>query len=307
MCIRWTRSVFSLEKLAFGLAFILSLPTFCLSQSFDPQFPPAHYQTIICMPDDWLKTMVSDQGALTYDFGPGPYARPLTEVSLGIRGTKLPVSRQYLADPRVPIVTTNFNGEGQAMRQEAFALVPQKSWTRPKAQPDPRVTRLGALNGCVDWAVPPPNTDLAVRNVAWGTNRPIQYRVRVEPGSKKIVAMGLCESYKWGPGTRIVELHVEGAAPLTVSTMKDSVKNRPYVYIFHAMDENGDGKLAIEAHASPKESRPQYYSERLLGISGRYLCSGDGRRRFARRPQRESGSALLLRRRNGAVCSLDPG
>ncbi len=248
--------VLSRASISFALTLLCPLLSPAQPQTVDFRFAPAHWQTIICLTDDWLKSFVSDQGALTYDYGPGPYARPLTEVSVGWKGTRMPVARQYLEDSRVPIVTTLFQLENLAMRQQAFALVPEKSPVSSARHIEGRISRLGGLNGCVDWAVPPSGTDPAFRNVAWGTNRPIKYSVKVEPGSRKIVAMGLCESYKWGPGARLVELHVEGAAPLRVDPMKDSTKNRPYVYLFHASDENGDGKLAIESHASPKSPDP---------------------------------------------------
>ena len=38
--------------------------------------------------------------------------------------------------------------------------------------------------------------------------------------------------------------------------MRDSTKNRPYVYLFQASDANGDGQLAIESHASPRSPDP---------------------------------------------------
>jgi hypothetical protein len=238
---------------------LLLLPCFCVAQpeqSVDFRFAPARWETIICLPDDWLKSFVSDQGALGYDNGPGPYARPLTEISVGIKGAPLSVTRQYLEDARVPIVTTIYQGQGRAMRQEAFALVPEETQAPGAQEKEKRVIRLGGFNGCVSWADPPQGTDPAFRNVAWGTNRPIRYAVNVTPGSRKVVALGICEAYKWAPGTRLVELRVEGAAPLTVSTMKDTIKNRPYVYIFHAFDEDGDGHLMIESHASPKSPDP---------------------------------------------------
>src|SRR5574341_412169 len=72
----------------------------------DFRFAPENYFTAICLPDDWQKTLVSEQGALAYDFGPGPYAKPLTEINVGIKGKEPRVNRQYLQDSRVPIVTT---------------------------------------------------------------------------------------------------------------------------------------------------------------------------------------------------------
>lgn len=253
-------SVRSIGQVTFWLASTLLLPVSSLSQAqpepVDFRFSPAHYQTIICTPYDRQKTMVSDQGALTYDFGPGPYARPLTEISAGIKGVRLPANRQYLEDPRVPIVTTIFQGQGVFMRQQSFSIPGKGISPSREKERETRVRRLGGLNGCVSWALPPAGTDPAFRNVAWGTNRPIRYTVQVEPGSRKTVALGVCESYKWGPRTRLIELRVEGAAPLTVDPMKDSTKNIPYVFLFKAFDENGDGQLTIESHASPKSPDP---------------------------------------------------
>jgi hypothetical protein len=254
-----TRKILSAQKVARWVCPLLPLPLLTVAQperSVDFRFAPAHWQTIISLPDDWLKSFVSDQGALGYDNAPGPYARPLTEVSVGIKGAHLPVSRQYLEDPRVPIVTTIFQGKGQTMRQEAFALVPDGKQALCTPVKDTRVARIGGFNGCVSWTVPPQGTDPAFRNVAWGTNRPIRYAVKVTPGSRNVVALGICEAYKWAPGTRLVELRVEGGAPITVSTMKDTARNRPYVYVFHGFDEDGDGQLMIESHPSPKSPDP---------------------------------------------------
>ena len=169
MEIRHTTIVLHSVRSAIWLALFLLIPSPSRGQqAVDFRFAPAHWQTIICMPDDWLKTMVSDQGALTYDYGPGPYARPLTEISVGVKGVSLRVSRQYLEDPRVPIVTTTSEGDRLTMKQKAFALVPDKPSTLPKDGKKARVRRSGGLNGCVSWAVPPAGTDPAFRNVRLG-------------------------------------------------------------------------------------------------------------------------------------------
>ncbi|MCG3117949.1 MAG: hypothetical protein ALAOOOJD_00074 [bacterium] len=239
--------------------FLLLLPcglpilTFGQTRIVDFKFAPANYLTAICLVDDWQKTLVSEKGALAYDFGPGPYAKPLTEISVGIKEKPLAVTRQHLRDPRIPIVTTEYGG---AMQQQAFALIPEKLPLQTPSVINEKVQRLGGLNGCIGWAAPTGKVDPALRNVAWGTNRPIKYRVKVLPGSKKRVALGICESYKPRPGTRIIELHVEGATPLTVDPMASGEKNHPYVFLFDGKDVDGDGQLAIEAHASPQSPDP---------------------------------------------------
>jgi hypothetical protein len=225
----------------------------------DFRFAPEYYFTAICLPDDWQKTLVSAQGALAYDFGPGPYAKPLTEISIGLKEQELRVNRQYLQDPRVPIVTTEWVGDGVTMQQHAFALIPQNPQLHTPDQINEKIQRLDGLNGCVGWASPSGKVDPAFRNVAWGNNRPIKYRVKVAPESKKRVAMGICESYKPRAGTRILELHVEGAPPLTVDPMESSEKNHPEVFLFDGEDANRDGLFAIEVHASPKSPDPNVF------------------------------------------------
>jgi len=245
-----------LKELFSFLFSIFSGVAFCQNRIVDFKFAPANYLTAICLPDDWQKTLLSEKGALAYDFGPGPYAKPLTEISIGIKEKELRATRQYLAEPRVPIVTTELSGDGLAMQQHAFALIPERLPLQTPAVINEKVRRLDGLNGCIGWAAPAGKIDPAFRNVAWGNNRPIRYRVKIAPGSKKRVAMGVCESYKPRPGTRILELRVEGAAPLTVDPMASGEKNRPYVFLIDGKDENNDGELAVEAHASSLSPDP---------------------------------------------------
>ena len=229
---------------------------FCQNRSVDFTFAPANYLTAICLPDDWQKTLISEKGALAYDFGPGPYAKPLTEISVGIQERELHVTRQYLAAPRVPVVTTEFRRGGIVMQQRTFALIPDALPLKTPSSINEKVRRLDGLNGCIGWAAPAGKVDPAFSNVAWGNNRPIRYRVKIAPGSRKRVAMGLCEAYKPRAGTRIVELRVEGAAPLIVDPMAAGEKNHPKVFLLDGRDENNDGELALEAHAAATSPDP---------------------------------------------------
>ena len=222
----------------------------------DYAFSPARHLTAICFPVDWQKTVVTETGALAYDFGPGPYTRPLTEVSMGIRGEELAHGMPAIADPRFPAATVDLAGGADTIRVTAFAL-PGTDRTPPaNTFMQGRIRRLGGLNGAPGWAMPPPGCDPAFRNAAWGTNRPILYRVRVPAGSARRVALGFCEPYKGTRNQRVLELRVEGAPPMTIDALKDSVKNTPYVYFFDARDANRDGEIAIEVHASPQGNDP---------------------------------------------------
>ena len=80
----------------------------------DHCYAPVWWQTSICLPDDWQKTLVGKEGTLLYDF-PGKYSGFKTRIGIdyGSGGQAfLPVKpeakwlRQDLASPRVPIVRT---------------------------------------------------------------------------------------------------------------------------------------------------------------------------------------------------------
>jgi Bacterial alpha-L-rhamnosidase 6 hairpin glycosidase domain len=241
------------ETLFFVFGFILFIlhdpaSLFAQDRLVDFRFAPQNYLTAICLPDDWQKTLVTETGALAYDLGPGPYAKALTEVTVGVKEKNLRVVRQYFADPRVPIAITEYADEGVSLTVSAFVLVPEKTAPSTNTFLNGKVQRIGGLNGCIGWATPAGTVDPAFRNVAWGTNRPIKYRVKIAPGSRKQVALGVIEPYKPNPGMRDLELRVEGATAQHVDPLQDRKNNRPYVYWFQAKDENQDGWLSIESH-----------------------------------------------------------
>ena len=54
----------------------------------DYAYAPARWMTPICLVDDWQKSLVDDKGQLVYDFGPGPYARAKTVLSVRLANVK---------------------------------------------------------------------------------------------------------------------------------------------------------------------------------------------------------------------------
>ena len=236
-------------SLLISLCTLLVAPGRGQERIVDFRFAPAESWTVICLPDDWLKTAVGSNGALLYDFGPGPYGRGLTSISVEMRADSLRVTGQSFGDPRVPVLTTRLAGHGTVVEEEALSLVPEKMTFPPAVWRDGTIRRTAGLNGCIGWASPADTVDEAFRNAAWGAGRPIRYAVRVKAGSAKRVALGVIEPYKWGPGARLIELRVEGAPPQTIDPMGDNVRNRPHVLFFDGRDVNGDGWLTIESHA----------------------------------------------------------
>ncbi len=230
---------------------VTSAATSQLQRTVDFRYAPAYSFSVIGFPDDWEKTVVTTKGTLGYNFGPGPYAKPLTEVGIGVEGAELRVQRQYFSDPRIPIAVTEFTSAAGNVRQEAFALVPPAmSSYAGNTFLNGKVQRLDGLNGAFAWALPSGRKDPAFRNIAWGVNRPIHYRVKVAAGSRKIVALGFAESYKPRPGMRILDLRVEGAEPQVLDPMQDKIQNQTYVLLFNGRDANNDGMLNIEVRAT---------------------------------------------------------
>ena len=176
-------------------------------------------------------------------------------------------------------------GEGSEATLEEFALAGSAAVPPSSTFLSGKIRREGGLTGAAGWASPPEGTDPAFRNVAWGTNRPVLYRVRVERGSARRIALGFCEAYKGTKGQRVLEIRVEGGAPMTIDALKDGERNRPSVYFVDGRDENGDGEIAIEVHASPHGVDPNVILERIrvfpagMSITEEEVIHGEGTRR----------------------------
>jgi hypothetical protein len=242
---------------------MLRISLFCLlcaqalagNAVIDYRDAPARQYTLLSFPFDWQKTILLANGNLGYDFGPGPYHAPGTEIGFTLAGPPVPVAGQYFPDPVVPIAVTAWNAGESGLTTESFSVVPP-SFNAPSSFRSGKVRRTGHLAGTIAWADPARDMDPAFRNVAWGTNRPVSYRVRVPAGSRKMVAIGICESYKGSPRSRLLELRVEGAPYQICDPVPEGKKNVPYVFFFNARDENGDGELEIEAHTAPEGTDP---------------------------------------------------
>src|SRR5690606_33341725 len=127
-----------------------------------------------------------------YDYGPGPYARPLTTVRFLWDDERASPPRQFLVDPKVPVVTTRFATARDSLTVQTFSLAPGMH-VQPADQPAKNVYREGGYNGAWGWTSASADVDPAFRSVAWGTNRPIRYRAQVDPGARKRVVMGFVE------------------------------------------------------------------------------------------------------------------
>ncbi|MHB8900751.1 MAG: hypothetical protein ACYC6Y_18530 [Thermoguttaceae bacterium] len=116
--------------------------------------------------------------------------------------------------------------------------------------------------GCTDavsalpgWAKPSAPCDPAFRSISAGMGGvPIRYRFHVEPGSKRTVVLGFCESHHPGPGLRPLVAQVEGAAERAVDPVAAWGRHVPGVERFDAADANGDGRLEVAVASHPRAS-----------------------------------------------------
>lgn len=213
----------------------------------DHRYTPLTWHSALGLPDDWHKPLADERGALLYDFGPGPYAQPLTTITFQASDTAPERTRQWLDAARVPIVRTTL-GQGDAAVDVTTLAVPPERIAETNGRFD-RYERLDGISGALGWAQPSVPSRPEFRPVAWGTNRPIRYRVRVAPGARKRIALGFCESYKPRLGERVAVMNVEGADPQTADLALAAARNAPQVFLFEAADADGDGWLQVTVSA----------------------------------------------------------
>jgi hypothetical protein len=95
----------------------------------DHRYAPRWWQTAICLPDDWQKTLVGREGTLLYNFQ-GKFSGFKTRITLDLAEPTQWV-RQELVSPRVPIVRTIKKSGAIEITEEAFA-VPSLDVATPK-------------------------------------------------------------------------------------------------------------------------------------------------------------------------------
>jgi hypothetical protein len=86
----------------------------------DHRFAPIDWQTPICLPDDWQKTLVGRDGSLLYDPA-GPAAGFGLRITFALAETTS-WQRQELLSPRVPIVRTLKQAGDLEILEETFAV-----------------------------------------------------------------------------------------------------------------------------------------------------------------------------------------
>jgi hypothetical protein len=215
--------------------------------SLDHRYAPPQWQTAICLPDDWRKTLVAKDGGLLYDY-PGKFTGFATKITFGTVGGNQ-WERQELVSPRVAITRTTKQAGQIEIVEEAFAVAPSSMPQQKQVSDGFVVERVGESTGQTGWAKPPKNTDPAFANVAIGYGRPIDFRFKARSGETFTVVFGLCEGWHTNAAQRVLNLLVNGRAVKTVDLIAEKGRNVPALYAFPARDENGDGWVDLSVAA----------------------------------------------------------
>ena len=118
------------------------------------------------------------------------------------------------------------------------------------------VDGVSALPG---WARPSAACDPAFKNIAAGMGGvPIRYRFKVEPGAKRTVVLGFCESHHPTSGLRPLLAQVEGTEDRSIDPIALWGRHVPGVLRFDAVDANADGRLdiAVVPHPQARDRNP---------------------------------------------------
>jgi hypothetical protein len=226
------------------------------------------------IPEDWHKPMANERGALLYDFGPGPYVQGLTVVELGAEGEPFKFERQiFVSGPRVPIMRSTLTRGGDTIEVTTFTVAPDQA-----AESNGRTKnyeRLDGISGSPDWAKPAANVSPEFRNVAWGNNRPVTYRVRVTPGAAKRIMLGFCESYKNMLYQRTAQMEVEGAPVQSVDLALNAPHNQPQVFLFDAKDADSNGWIDINVFAPQGQDPNSTLATIAVYAAGTTLTRGE--------------------------------
>ena len=114
---------------------------------------------------------------------------------------------------------------------------------------------LGGVRAMQGWAKPNTTCDPAFRNISAGMGGvAIVYRFAVEPGAKRKVVLGFCESYHPQAGRRPLVARVEGTQEQAIDPIAVWGRHVPGVVPFDAVDADRNGRLEVTVAPHPEAS-----------------------------------------------------
>lgn len=239
-------------KILLLLAGLLLSKSVCFSQdtstNIDFRYSPAWWQTLICLPDDPVKTLVGREGQIFGDYG---YKGPRNfSFSLLFDG-KVPSAwkSQQLKSAKVPMTHTRKESDGIQIDEQTFLEIPSKQALYSIERYDSRRIEK-------NWSKPIKACDASFNDIASGLRGLsgeglIEFHIKVKRGSSFDAVLGFCEGQWDTVGKRTMRIYVEGTEQKDIDPVKDFGFRTPGVYSFHAKDINLDGILTIVVTNKP--------------------------------------------------------
>lgn len=252
----------------FLLSTFLTITSFCFAQdstTIDHRYSPAWWQSLMCLPDDPVKTLVGKEGQIFGDYG---YKGP-RDFSFSIMfDSKQPSSwkSQVLQSALVPMTITQKENDGFAITENTFLQIPGEQALNSIERYDSRRSEFG-------WSKPSKPCDSAFYDVAYGKKGLsgegiVEFHIKVKPGAMFNAVLGFCEGKYDTAGTRTMRIYVEGSEQKDIDPVADFGARTPGVYTIGAKDANNDGILTIVVSNRPGAK------DRDAIVNGLWLFSG---------------------------------
>jgi len=220
------------------------------SYKLDFKYKPTKWQTAICLPDDWQKSLIGKNGEMLYDH----YARSpefATKMKLSLSPGKEKWISQKLESSKIPVVFTVTKYGGLELTEQTFAVTDNSDGkTKPLSDKTgeiaPQLEIHDSRRFVKDFAKPIKKCDPNFINSEFGDGSPLVYKfVGAGPGDYYF-AFCFCEAGVDKQGERVQKIKIENEVRETVDGIADAGKNVPFVKIIKAKDKNGDGVIDIE-------------------------------------------------------------
>jgi hypothetical protein len=214
----------------------------------DHRYTPAWWQTLICLPDDPVKTLVGKEGQIFGDYG---YKGPRDFSFSLMFDSKQPSiwKSQVLQSSLVPMTITQKKSDDINITEKTFLQIPGEQALNSIERYDSRRSEF-------NWSKPNKPCDSAFYDVAYGQKGLsgegiVEFHIKVNPGAKFNAVLGFCEGKYDTAGTRTMRIYVEGATQKDIDPVADFGVHTPGVYTFSANDANSDGILTIVVSNKP--------------------------------------------------------
>lgn len=219
------------------------------ARQVDHRYSPPWWQTLICLPDDPVKTLVGREGQFFLDYGSGGPRNFQTSLGFDLVGGGDWIG-QELPVASTPVLITRKRTPGVTIEETAFLEIPGEGELPPK------LVRYDGFETLTEWAHPtvpcdPAFRDAAVRYPSGSHEASLELHLHVKPHTNRTVALGFCEGRHTAPGLRRAIALVEGSEPREIDPVRDFGPNTPGVYLFHAADDDGDGRILISLKYHP--------------------------------------------------------